>query len=463
MSTSAQDNRNLDRVELLVDGTFVSSDSTAPYTVYWNSTSVANGSHRIRSRAVDACGNATLSNERTVAVANTPPNAPPQVWIDAPAQNANVSSRYLAVYGWATDSGGVPSFTFTVDGLPRALTVTRGPRADVCNAVPVGDPNCPNVGWGVTLDTYGLAAGSHTLAVTAIDNLGATASISRTFQIVNSTPNAWVGYPSLGRTVSGAAVAVVGWATDTDGVESVRLEVDNQPVTLLAPWSRLVMSNVCAAGSPLDPSCPNVGYKLRFSSTSFSDGAHSLRVIVRDTRGVEAAFSHSLVFRNNPVGTRVTRSAIADTFIQQALPSSTAGGTSNLLLIKGASGDIKYTFLKFDLSGISGQLKSARLSLVPKSSTASRANLWRITAGSWSESTLNWNGMGGLTFSLFDPFFDLPTVPAGSVAKLDVTDMVSLGGTVTIGISTDALSDISFASREHGTSSHRPVLEIWSQ
>lgn len=462
LTATASDDGRIDRVEFFVNETGLATDQTSPYSKTWNTVGFPNGSVALTAKAYDMCGNVGVSASVTATVSNPVPNNPPQVWIDAPAQNANVTTRNLAVYGWATDSGGVPSFTFTVDGQPRVLIVSRGPRTDVCNAVPVGDPNCPNVGWGVTLDTYGLAAGAHTIAATAIDNLGATATVSRTFQIVNAAPSAWVGYPTLGRTVSGAALSVVGHATDTDGVESVRLEIDNQPVTLLAPWSRLPASNVCAAGSPLDPNCPNVGYKLRFNSTAYQDGVHSLRIVVRDTRGLEVALPHSLVFRNNPVGTRVTRPAAADTFIRSALPTSTAGGTTTLLYANGTSTDLKYTFLRFDLSGISGQLVAARLNLTPKSSSVSKANVWNITAGAWAENTFNWNGLGGLTFSLFDVFFDLPTVPAGSVASLDVTDMVTLGGLVTIGISTDSLSDISFASREFATTSQRPVLEVWT-
>ncbi|MEO8276869.1 MAG: Ig-like domain-containing protein [Thermoanaerobaculia bacterium] len=462
IAAEASDRNAINRVEFFADGGLVGTDSASPYATAWNTLSGATGAHSLSARAFNASGVSTLSASVSVLVANPVQNAPPQVWIDVPSQNASVQSRYLAWYGWATDAGAVNTFAFQVDGVAKSLTVSRGPRADVCNAIPVGDPNCPNVGWGVTLDLFGMAAGSHTLSVTVTDNLGATATISRVIQIVNSAATAWVGYPNLGRTVSGTAVNVVGWATDTDGVESVRLEIDNQPATLSVPWVRIPWTDACAAGSPLDPNCPNVGYKMTFNSTSYSDGAHTLRVIVRDTRGLDSVSTHSLTFRNSPIGTKVTRSAIADTFIQSASPTSASGGSATFLYLKQATNDLKYTFLKFDLTGISGQLVAARLKLVAQSSTAPRANLWRISAGTWSESTFTWNGLSGLTFSLFDVFFDLPTLPAGTATSFDVTDMVLLGGTVTFGLSTEIGPEISFASREFSTSGKRPILEIWT-
>lgn len=69
LSASASDNVGVSRVEFYVDGTLVLSDTTAPYSTTWNTTSAANGSHTLMARAFDAAGN-TTSSSVTVTVNN---------------------------------------------------------------------------------------------------------------------------------------------------------------------------------------------------------------------------------------------------------------------------------------------------------------------------------------------------------------------------------------------------------
>jgi hypothetical protein len=71
IAADAADNTAVDHVDFLVDGNVVGTDTSAPYTLAWNSGSVADGSHAITSRAVDSAGNATTSAAVSVSVANT--------------------------------------------------------------------------------------------------------------------------------------------------------------------------------------------------------------------------------------------------------------------------------------------------------------------------------------------------------------------------------------------------------
>lgn len=126
----------------------------------------------------------------------------PQVWIDAPGHNQQVTGNNVQVAGWAIDHSGIPAApTFKVDGVTVSLTnVVRTQRADVCAAYPaVTDPNCPNVGWQGTLDTRQMTNGSHTLTMTVTDFFGNTNSTNRTFITQNQatvylypTADAWV-------------------------------------------------------------------------------------------------------------------------------------------------------------------------------------------------------------------------------------------------------------------------------
>jgi subtilisin family serine protease len=70
LSATASDNVAVAKVEFLVDGTVVGTDTSSPYSISWNSTTVANGSHSFTARATDTAGNATTSAAVTATVSN---------------------------------------------------------------------------------------------------------------------------------------------------------------------------------------------------------------------------------------------------------------------------------------------------------------------------------------------------------------------------------------------------------
>ncbi len=70
ITASASDNVGVQKVRIWVDGTYLGYDTTAPYTRSWNSTSVSNGSHTIRTQAVDLANNVSSDFTITVNVSN---------------------------------------------------------------------------------------------------------------------------------------------------------------------------------------------------------------------------------------------------------------------------------------------------------------------------------------------------------------------------------------------------------
>jgi hypothetical protein len=71
LSANASDNVGVTSVEFLVNGSVVGTDTTSPYSVSWNSTTVLNGTHTVTARAHDAAGNSTTSSAATITVNNT--------------------------------------------------------------------------------------------------------------------------------------------------------------------------------------------------------------------------------------------------------------------------------------------------------------------------------------------------------------------------------------------------------
>jgi hypothetical protein len=61
----------ISQVAFMVDGTVVGTASTSPYSVMWNSTTVANGSHSVTAKATDSMGDTATSSAVDITVQNT--------------------------------------------------------------------------------------------------------------------------------------------------------------------------------------------------------------------------------------------------------------------------------------------------------------------------------------------------------------------------------------------------------
>lgn len=71
LSATASDNVGVSRVDFLVDGVLKGSDTTSPYSVTLDSTTLANGSHSLVAKAYDAAGNVGTSTSVAFSVSNT--------------------------------------------------------------------------------------------------------------------------------------------------------------------------------------------------------------------------------------------------------------------------------------------------------------------------------------------------------------------------------------------------------
>src|SRR5262249_4859241 len=78
-SATASDNGGVAGVQLRLDGANLGAeDTTAPYSLAWNTTQTTNGSHSLTAQARDAAGNQTTSAALPVTLNNpTPPPPPP--------------------------------------------------------------------------------------------------------------------------------------------------------------------------------------------------------------------------------------------------------------------------------------------------------------------------------------------------------------------------------------------------
>ncbi|MCY1018218.1 PHB depolymerase family esterase [Pyxidicoccus sp. MSG2] len=138
VTASASDAVGVARVEFLVDGSTVSTDTAAPYEFAWNSTGVSNGTHTLGARAFDAAGNQATDNDTSVTVSNSGTPTPVTVsftsitgddgYIKANADGSAPALGTLTglALGRGTDGKYNRSFmSFDTSSIPDTATVTR--------------------------------------------------------------------------------------------------------------------------------------------------------------------------------------------------------------------------------------------------------------------------------------------------------------------------------------------------
>src|SRR5439155_9869799 len=213
VTASASDNLGVVGAQFKLDGDNLGAeDTSAPYSVSWDTTTVRNGSHTLTARARDAAGNATTSSKVTVSVKKKD-TSPPTVTITSPSPGPPVSGN-ITVTADAADNVGVASVQFKLDGDKNL-----GPK----------DSSAP---YAVSWDTTTVSNGSHALTAQARDAAGnAITSSAVTVTVFNDTspPTFTITSPSSGSTVCGA-IAVTASAPDKADVAAVQFRDDGSDV-----------------------------------------------------------------------------------------------------------------------------------------------------------------------------------------------------------------------------------------
>ena len=170
VSANASDNVGVAGVQFQLDGANLGAeDTTAPYSISWDTTASANGSHSLTAVARDAAGNKTTSSPVSVTVSNSSGDTtPPTVSMTAPANGSTVSGS-VTVSANASDNVAVAGVQFQLDGANLGAEDTTAP-------------------YSITWDSTAVANGTHTLDAVARDSSGnRTTSGSVTVTVSNSS------------------------------------------------------------------------------------------------------------------------------------------------------------------------------------------------------------------------------------------------------------------------------------
>ncbi len=180
-SANASDNVGVDKVQFRIGNDVECTDFNPPWSCQINVDSYPTDDYSVTAVAFDDCGNNRVSSARTVRIVSNP-----ELWTDQPAADAVVSGETVAISGWATDPNRVTSLTITLDGVVTIPVDYGTPRPDVCQAVPVSDPNCPDVGFEATFNSMLYENGPHSIEIVATDATGKQTSQTRNFTIDNA-------------------------------------------------------------------------------------------------------------------------------------------------------------------------------------------------------------------------------------------------------------------------------------
>src|SRR5204863_277297 len=115
-------------------------DTTAPYSVSWNTATASIGTHTLRAVARDAANNTSTSASVSVTVSDT---TAPTVSVTSPTSGATVSGT-VTVSATASDNSGVAGVQFQLDGANLGAEDTTAP-------------------YSVSWNTATASIGSHTL------------------------------------------------------------------------------------------------------------------------------------------------------------------------------------------------------------------------------------------------------------------------------------------------------------
>ena len=324
-------------VQFKLDGANLGSeDTSAPYSVSWNTTGVANGSHTLTAVATAVLGLQFTSPPITVTVSNGPPpdTTPPSVSITSPANGATVQST-VTVTASASDNVGVAGVQFQLDGASFGAEDTAAP-------------------YSVSWNTTGAANGSHTLTAVARDAAGnRTTSAAVTVTVSNAPPpdttpqSVGLTAPSNGATVS-ATVAVTANASDNVGVVGVQFLLD---------------------GGNLGTEDTAAPYSVSWNTTSAANGSHTLTAIARDAAGNHTTSAAVTVTVSNntppPPTTRIEETDPSVAYTSGWTQDGTlswSGGTAAFSTTSGAQAT--FTFTGPSVTWIGGRAPSTGIARV---------------------------------------------------------------------------------------------------
>src|SRR2546423_282910 len=336
-SVSIVGSLTVSQVQFFRDGNFIGSDSGAPYSVSWNTTSTNNGSHTLTAVATDILGVRWNSNSVTVTVSNGPPpdTTPPSVptGLTASAVSSSqinrtwtASADNVGVSGYRVFRGGTQIATtsatsFANTGLSASTTysytvaaydaagnlsaqsssasaTTPAPPDTTPPSVPTGltasavSSSQINLSWAASSDNVGVSGyrvyrnGTQiaTTSTTSFTNTGLSPSTTYSYAVA-----AFDAAGNLSAQSSPASATTPAASDTTPPTVSITSPRDGQTVQGMVMLTASASDNVGVVGVQFQLDDANLGaedatapYSISWDTTTAGNGSHVITAIARD-------------------------------------------------------------------------------------------------------------------------------------------------------------------------------------
>ncbi|ATB44312.1 hypothetical protein CYFUS_009799 [Cystobacter fuscus] len=260
VTATASDNQAIAKVEFYDGATLLGTDTTAPYSVSWNTLGAVGSTHTLTAKAYDGVGLTGTSAGVTVIVDNTAPQ------VSLTSLGAFYVHGTIQLSATASDNQTLAKVEF-YDGATLIGTATSAP-------------------YSVSWNTVGAAEETHTLTAKAYDGVGLTATSSGLSVLVdNVAPQVSVSAPTA--TNIQGTVTVMANATDNQYVAKVEF-YDGQ--TLLGTDT-------------------STSHDLSWDTTGVPDGSHTITVKAYDAAGNVQSASRTFTVDNTGPAVAITSPA----------------------------------------------------------------------------------------------------------------------------------------------------------
>jgi PKD repeat protein len=171
-------------------------------------------------------------------------------------------------------------------------------------------------------------------------------------------------------------------------------------------------------------------------------GTYSVTLVASNASGSATAARPGLIGVGPPTPVR-TFLPVADARANEGSPSSNAG-SDPVLRVRQSSGGSYHTYLRFDLSSLSGGVVSARLRLFSTDGSDVAGRVFPTT-GAWSEASLTWSNKPAPSGPQIT---STGTVATGTWAEFDVTAALGGPGTLNLVLQSSSSNSCYYSSRE---------------
>ena len=223
--------------------------------------------------------------------------------------------------------------------------------------------------------------------------------------------------------------ATLAWTTDDESTSLVRCGTSTSSLVLTDESSALVTAHSMQLGGL----APGTKYYYRLESCN-RDGLCSLTAL--------GSFS---TLRSTEFAPGDDASVAAD------YPDANYGSATSLEV---DGQPVKWAYLKFDVSGVTGRIESARIKLHNVDPSVAGGEIYEVRDTTWSESLVTWNTRPSLESV---PLDSLGPVEPGNAYGFDVTAAVTGGGSYSFAISPGSTNGADYTSKE---GSNPPTLEV---